>query len=160
MVQQATYPSEAFSRLIDQISAHLKQYPQDGEALRAAVEELLPVCAGRHTLIVKSLSGPTSVAFPQIVYVQCSSHKMFFHLADGSELESRCLRISFSEALSPLLSGGEFVRCHNSYVVNLAFVARYGRECLFLQDGTLIPVSAKRRKEVKARFWGALASSR
>lgn len=50
------------------------------------------------------------------------------------------------------LKSSDFVRCHNSYIVNLNFVSSYHRSKFVLTDGTLIPISRKFYEEVKNRF--------
>lgn len=45
-----------------------------------------------------------------------------------------------------------FVRCHNSYLVNLDYVSSYERTRFVLLDGTSIPISRKYQDEVKKGF--------
>jgi DNA-binding LytR/AlgR family response regulator len=43
----------------------------------------------------------------------------------------------------------DFSRCHRSYLVNLAFVSRLDEHELYLHDGTTLPVSRRRAREVQ-----------
>ena len=65
-------------------------------------------------------------------------------MVDGEELESKCLRVSFGTVLAPL-EGKGFLRCHDSYAVNLGWSVRLTGEGVQLADGTLVPVSTKKR---------------
>ena len=67
---------------------------------------------------------------------------------------SKCLRISFSDIVEPLLQNG-FLRCHDSYVVNSAYAVRLTPEGLLLVDGTVVPVSTKKRAAIREEFRNA-----
>jgi two-component system LytT family response regulator len=59
-------------------------------------------------------------------------------------------------AFEELLPRHVFIRAHNSHIVNVNYVAKYLRRkkygMLELKDGTLIPISANRKKEVAERI--------
>ena len=60
-------------------------------------------------------------------------------------------------ALEKLLVPHDFFRCHTAYLVSLAQVAELGTAELKLRDGTVIPVSKHRRRELTlalTRYWG------
>lgn len=42
-----------------------------------------------------------------------------------------------------------FVRCHKSFVVNLADVVEIGKDDILAKSGSRVPMSQKRRYEVK-----------
>lgn len=46
----------------------------------------------------------------------------------------------------------QFLRCHQSYLVNLNFIDRMERESIHLQDGTSIPISKSKAKQTKERL--------
>ena len=50
-----------------------------------------------------------------------------------------------------------FVRCHNSFIVNLEYLKEFRREEVELWDGTVVPVSRRSQKEVREllKTWGA-----
>ena len=50
-----------------------------------------------------------------------------------------------------------FVRCHNSFIVNLEYLKEFRREEVELWDGTVVPVSRRYQKEVREllKMWGA-----
>ena len=61
-------------------------------------------------------------------------------------------RTPFGESASQLLEDRRFVRTHAGYLVNLLHVAQLRRSSLLLDNGTSVPVSRGRGREVKARF--------
>ncbi|MGN1167430.1 MAG: LytR/AlgR family response regulator transcription factor [Lachnospiraceae bacterium] len=54
--------------------------------------------------------------------------------------------------LVEMLAHSDFVRCHNSYIVNLQYVSRLERRFVLLKDGTQVPISRSRNEEVKNQF--------
>lgn len=54
--------------------------------------------------------------------------------------------------LEEMLAHPDFVRCHNSYIVNLQHVAMMERKSISLKDGTMVPISRARNEEVQSRF--------
>lgn len=54
--------------------------------------------------------------------------------------------------LEEMLAHPDFVRCHNSYIVNLQYVSRLERKMIFLKNGIEIPISRSRNEEVKTQF--------
>lgn len=98
---------------------------------------------------INSTEGLVNLKISEVAYAKSSGHRITFFLRDGSALESKCLRVSFGNIIAPLLENG-FVRCHDSYVVNLSHVVRLTAEGLLLAEGMAVPVSAKKRGAVKA----------
>lgn len=48
--------------------------------------------------------------------------------------------------------GGELVRCHGSYIINLHYVKYYGREKLTLANGMQIPIGRTYQEQMKAAY--------
>ncbi len=74
----------------------------------------------------------------------CADGEMYSYRAQISELEAR---------LTPL----GFFRCHSSYLVNGEHIERIEQTKLTLRDGTVIPISQRRRREFMqeiSRFLG------
>lgn len=79
----------------------------------------------------------------QISYVESNRRKVVLHV-DGKELETYASIGSLLEVLP-----GTFAQCHKSFLVNLAYVSELRKDDILLHDGTVIPVSQKRRKEMQ-----------
>lgn len=54
--------------------------------------------------------------------------------------------------LHPQLEPAFFIRCHNSYIVNLNYVKEYNRYGFILKNGNMIPISRRYLKEVNRAF--------
>lgn len=95
-------------------------------------------------ILLNSTQGLVNLQVAQVAYAKSSGHRITFFLVDGEELESKCLRVSFGTVLAPL-EGKGFLRCHDSYAVNLGWSVRLTGEGVQLADGTIVPVSTKKR---------------
>lgn len=62
------------------------------------------------------------------------------------------------EKLEEMLSGTGFVRCHQSYLVNLSHVKTLTAASMELENGTVIPVSKHRIKEVRKEFFSYMSN--
>lgn len=78
-----------------------------------------------------------------IEYLESERRKLRLH-TDGNVMEVYC---SLADAQAMLPEG--FVRCHKSFVVNLADVVEIGKDDILVKSGERVPMSQKRRHEVK-----------
>lgn len=109
------------------------------------------------------LSRPVSVAFgretyliqpSKVSYVESVKRKVRI-VMDDQTVEAYA---KIQDVMDMLPSC--FLQCHKSFLVNMAHIRHLGKDSLFLQDGTEIPVSQKRRAEVRkslARYARSLA---
>lgn len=121
-----------------------------GEALRLAL-------ANSYSLVNRPLLVRTGGNFVQILpnrvgYIESDRRKICIHHYGLGELETYASISSMLELLSPL-----FVQCHKSYLVNMNYVRALRKENLLMLDGTVIPVSQKRRTGVKRAIEANLA---
>jgi DNA-binding LytR/AlgR family response regulator len=76
-------------------------------------------------------------------------HYVVFHHANGTATKAF---LSFSSLLEQLLSQGDFVQSHRSYVVNLRYVHRIEKHSLVMLDDTQIPLPKSRYQQLSDRF--------
>lgn len=117
------------------------------EALNRGVRTAVSGPARR--IVVNSTLGLVNLRMAEIQYAKSSGHRVSFFLRNGEQVDSKCLRISFGDIIAPLLENG-FIRCHDSYTVNLACVEQLTPEGLLLRDGAVVPVSSKKRAWVRS----------
>lgn len=99
---------------------------------------VLPICQkGREVLI----------PFHKILYLESKIRVISIFTIDGV--------IKYYGTLNKeeqKLSNGEFVRTHQSYVVNLNYVKEVTSKNMILVDNTAIPISSSRRNSVKDHY--------
>lgn len=81
-----------------------------------------------------------------IIYIEKLDRKTYIH-TDNQVYE---VYMSLSALLRKLSS--EMVRCHSSFIVNIACVTGLNREMLTMYDGTEIPIGKTFREQIKSEF--------
>ena len=92
------------------------------------------------------------IAISRIRYCEVKNHQIILSV-EGQEYQ---YRDSMAELEAKLLPLG-FFRCHSSYLVNGEYIASIEQTQLKLQDGSIIPISQRKRKEFMqeiSRFLG------
>ena len=83
----------------------------------------------------------------EIWYLESSAHRTMIHTYENeqvchdkiSDLEERM--------------GETFVRCHQSFLVNMKYIRRVEHDRFKLENGEEIPISKKRYMEARARYF-------
>lgn len=81
-----------------------------------------------------------------ILYVEVFSHSCILHTTEGN-VE---IKISISELESKLGEG--FIRVHRSYLVNLEQIKKIAKTEIFLEDGSVVPLSRRKYTDVNMAF--------
>lgn len=100
-------------------------------------------------VLLETDQGMVSIGRGKIWYAEAAGHQCLLCL----EKESLCLKCSIG-TLEALLSGGQFVKCHRSYLVNLEHVAAVRRTEVVLDDGRQVPLSRYLYRQVNEAFVG------
>lgn len=92
------------------------------------------------------LAGQHQIAFTDIVFIEGQGNYTAFHTRHGQRiLTSKSL--SFYGDKLP----AELLRVHKSYFVNLLYVKVFGDEFVHLINGKQLPISRRRRREIKTQ---------
>jgi two-component system LytT family response regulator len=86
-----------------------------------------------------------------ILFVEAQSNYSIFHLSNGRKVVASKNLGSFENYLAQY----QFIRCHQSYLVNPQFIRRISKlksMVLILDQGNEIPVSRRHRKKVLDLF--------
>lgn len=84
-----------------------------------------------------------------ICYIEVLGHYTQLHLHDASAVR---IKESLAAVVEMLHRKELFVKCHRSFVVNLAYVEKISRAECTLLDGTALPVSRSSYQELNERF--------
>lgn len=95
------------------------------------------------SIAITSAHSVERVPLSEIMYVEAVAHRITVHLTDREIVYSGTLN-----AIEKLLPPDRFVRCYQSYIVNLKFIAGYNLNDIKLNNGMVIPLSRSRKKEV------------
>lgn len=96
--------------------------------------------------------GKQPLRLSSIVYVECRSRILHFHMSDGQTLQSRNIRGSFETEIQPLLNDYRFCRPHHSYVINMGYIVRLLPSEIVMNDGSAVPISRKYLRETRKMY--------
>lgn len=124
--------------------------PIEWQAFRREVSLPLDKCLREkdHTLHIKNDRGVYSVPADEICYLEVNVKKNVTVHARDREIECYHPLTSVAEKLAL----PNFYRCHNSYLVNMDYIACVEKDTIFLRNGVEIPLSKHRRKEFMQAF--------
>lgn len=105
----------------------------------------------RYTAI-QTQKGDRMEKLSGILCVEVMGHSLCYHLADGSHVMSKVLRIPFEQAAADLFSNGNFIRPHRSFLVNTNSIQRLTKNAFVLENGMYVPISRLRYAEVKDQY--------
>lgn len=132
---------EAISRSINRITQK-NSSQQISQLLQFVQQPALP----KQRLAIHTIEGIEMVGLDDIVFVEANGNYTAFKLKNGAKVTaSRKLK-----DIEEQLPANEFIRIHNSYVVNMQYVQKYFRGrggLVIMTDGTSLPVSAARKDE-------------
>lgn len=143
---------------VDAFRVHARQYllkPLHREFFFSVLDEVLPTPApGSEAAFTIPAAQNMDLTLPvsSITYAECAAHIVRYHLTDGTTVDSRTLRIPFSEAVEPLLSTGKFLLIHRSFLVNLEQVQRVTESSVRLKNGAELAVARLRQREIRSAY--------
>ena len=130
---------DALKKALENLAGKNTQDAQEGKGARADVPPKSSPCS-----LTFNVRGRTIVVDADCLeYLESERRKLQLH-TDGSVVEVYC---SLADAQDMLPEG--FVRCHKSFVVNLADVVEIDKDDILVKSGSRVPMSQKRRHEVK-----------
>ncbi len=83
----------------------------------------------------------------EILYLESRAHRTMIHTYEGEEV----CRIKISDLEQRM--GDTFVRCHQSFLVNMKYIRRIENESFKLENGEEILISKRRYAETKKRYF-------
>lgn len=98
--------------------------------------------AGEAGLLVRRGYENRIISLSDIVFCEIIDRKVYLHLA-SSEV------VDYYERIENLESklGGDFFRCHRSYLIHLKYLESYKNGTAYMEGGKMIPVSRLRGRE-------------
>lgn len=121
--------------------------PIDPEKLQRAVARCQNLAALPECITLSKNKKDYRIVKAEIVYIESYAHSCVFHTNDSEFSASVAIG-----AVLPQLNDAAFVRCHKSYIVNLAYVRKMNGDHLLLRNGTVIPTGRSMRKQLYALY--------
>ena len=106
-----------------------------------------------YTIVTKKFTfneGIKEIALERLLYVESRLHKLEFHVMEA-DMKIYTMYETLNNFESELLNN-DFVRIHQSYLVNLKYVMSVGRYQAVLTNGTILVIPKARYTYVKDKF--------
>ncbi len=106
-----------------------------------------------NTYQIRHRATVTRIAYRDILYIESSNSKCMIHTISGSvHTAYKTLNTIEKELNAPC-----FLRCHQSFLVNMDHVRQIGKECL-LSNGETIPIRQRGVKPVRQAYMAYAAA--
>lgn len=129
--------------------------PVQPEKLLAALESATHAIAAEQKsyLVIQHKSTLTRIRFRDIMYAESVGRILYIHEAEQCTEYYEKLN-NLETQLPP-----SFVRCHQSYIVNMEYVRSMTNKCFFLLNGVMISISKAYSKAVKDTYYHYLGQN-
>lgn len=95
-----------------------------------------------------------SVPYKNIFYADIDeNHRLCVHLEERKIVTT----MTYLEFLAILSEDNRFLECYHRIVINMDFVKSMAKDDFILKNGEIIPISQRKKKEVKAKYMQYLA---
>ena len=126
-----------------------------GNNFKGAIDECINAIIEKmnYTIVTKKFNfneGVKEVAVERLLYVESRLHKLEFHVME-EDMKIYTMYETLNNFESELLDN-DFVRIHQSYLVNLKYVMSVVRYQAVLTDGTILVIPKARYTYVKDKF--------
>ena len=151
--------SEYLKKLIRQYEQHIDQdivITEYSSGERGDLDDLIAdIHQNRQELPYSFVEGKKGLRIEDIIYIETSRHKNLFHTTNGI--------FSIYKKLNEIeedLKDFEFLRIHQSFLVNMRYIQKISSYVLTLKNGKELSVPKSRYQEVKRKYANHLDLSR
>ena len=122
------------------------------ESFWATMERVVRRRLGVKKAVLPVVHNRVNVELPleRLAWFENRLHRVFVKLADGEILS---VNQKLSELQLVLEPHSQFLRCHQSYLVNLDYVDKLEDSCFYMKDGQVIPISRNFYKQSKNAYY-------
>lgn len=111
-------------------------------------------------ITVRTKKGIAVIPLHQIIYAEYRNHSVKYHLAGSEDIVSIVTREPFSDTVKAILQDDRFIRCHQSFAINMKFVNKLDKKEFNTLDNSIIPISASLYAQTKNSYLNYLLRTR
>ena len=126
--------------------------PVEEESFWSTMERVVRRRLGVKKAVLSLVHNRVNVELPleRLAWFENRLHRVFVKLTDGEVLS---VNQKLSELQLVLEPHSQFLRCHQSYLVNLDYVDKLEDSCFYMKDGQMIPISRNFYKQSKNAYY-------
>ena len=134
----------------------IKPIYNHSEDFQRTFEHIFPKIFRKTPEIILNVAGAEiSVPFRKIFYVEIDyRHRLCVCLADGKKFVTRN---SYAEVFNILADDERFVESYHRIIINMDYIRHMDEDDFIMLDGTSLPISQRKKKDVKVKFMRYLA---
>lgn len=130
-------------------AVHYLLKPFSQEQFNEALDRAVMKTQKQDFISLACVDGIYRVCIHEIIFIESQKHYLTVSLSSGETLR---LRMKLSQMFEDIKEYPEFMRVGVSYIVNLAFVRRIGKNALEIVNGTQINIPRRSSEEVKKTY--------
>lgn len=129
----------------------LKPISKHADEFTKTFNHIFPKICQKNPEISLLVNGVNFSIFTRnILYVDIDyRHRLCVYLADGKKFVTSN---SYSEIFEVLINEERFLECYHRIIVNMDYIKSMEPDDFTLMDGTSIPISKRKKKEVQVKF--------
>lgn len=115
------------------------------------LEHIFPKIAKKDPELILNIDGADfSVPYRNILYMDIDyRHRLCVNLVEGKKLVTTN---NYSDLAEPLLKDERFLECYHRIIVNMDYIKSMKSDDFVLIDDTSIPISQRKKKDVKVKY--------
>ena len=134
----------AIGYFIKPITNHAQEFAKTFEHVLNKINNKVP------ELTLTADGATFSVPLRNVLYVDIDyRHRLCVHLADGKKFVTAD---KYADLAKVLLADERFLECYHRIIINMDYVKSMEHDDFILMDGTSIPISQRKRREVKIGY--------
>ena len=133
------------------IGYFIKPITRHAQEFAKAFEHVLHKISGKVPELKLTADGTTfSVPLRNVLYVDIDyRHRLCVYLADGKKFITAD---KYADHAKILLADERFIECYHRIIINMDYVKSMEHDDFILMDGTSIPISQRKKREVKINY--------
>ena len=125
----------------------LKNSDQLAASIYECMDAILDKISSSHkTKTIDFCGGSCEVLVNQIMYIESNKHKLLFHII-GKDPEDYSIYSTLNDVEKEYIEA-DFLRVHQSYMVNMKYISKLVRYYVILENGERISIPKVRYREV------------
>lgn len=99
------------------------------------------------TLVLKDGNQIYKIKQEDLIYIEAKGHVIVYHCVEGDYIISTTMKKAENS-----LDKNYFKRIHNSYIINLEYLANLGKNEVQLKNGLKLPMSRRKKEEFVEQY--------
>lgn len=129
----------------------MKPITNHAEEFAKTFEHIFPkLCRKDPELVLRVDSDEVAVAYRNIIYVDIEEHhKVCVHIVGKKKISALN---NYAEIQEKICADERFLECYHRIIVNMDYIKAMEPDDFVMLDGTRLPISQRKKKEVKVKF--------